>query len=57
VTLYVDDTSHCHNPKQDVGKWFRIQVFEKQNNVLLVNAVASKMELCRSLRMPQHMIV
>jgi hypothetical protein len=57
VTLYVADTSHCHNSKQDVRKWFRIHVFEKQNNVMLVNAVASKMELCKSLRMPQYMIV
>jgi hypothetical protein len=52
----VDETSHCHNRKQDVGKWFRIHIFEKQNNVLFVNAVASKMELCKSLRMPHYKI-
>jgi len=56
VTIYVDEKSHCHNPKQDGRKWFRIHVFEKQNNVLFVNAVASKMELCKSLRMPQYTI-
>ena len=48
-TWHVDDTSPCHKPKQDVRKWFRIHVFENRNNVLLVNAVASEMELCKSL--------